>query len=873
MGVPLRRPVSIGLLVTSTIMLLAVSLQPASAHAPAPAAVSAAAISRSVEPSTTPMSGVPTGVPDVDPTARTEVQDRGRTKVIVRLTTPITGDDRTRATASDAAAADLLRTLPEGSYEMVVGPGTVPVVTLSVDQHGLAALASSPLVATVETDITLRTHSIESADVLGVQRATTAGWTGAGQTIAVIDTGVDSSHPYLRDGTVPRTIAEACFASNTATTRSSCIGGTPMQPDAAPSPGSAQPCDLRLSASCGHGTAVAGVALGGTGVGSVTGVATGASLIAVKVFGNDLTDPSIIGASLADVNTALQWLYDRRAEFPGLVAVNLSLGGGRRIKDCGAGSMQAYIHQLRTVGIATIVAAGNDAYDDAVAMPACVPDAVAVASMDDLTAARSPSSNMSAKVALFAPGTAIPSADAATGGFNWFSGTSLAAPAVTGAWAVVHQRFPDMTVDDILDQLRTTGTRITTDTPVARYQTPLIRVDLAMRPPAGAASFPPTELTAVSPARLMDTRAEPTIDSLYRDTGALSGGETRSLRVTGRGYIPADDAASVSINVTVADPTASGYLTVFSGGGARPTASNLNFTPGEITANLVMVPVGIDGTISIYNSNGSTDVIVDVLGWFPSAGDFRPLTPARVMDTRDAPTVDGRFGGTGAFSPGESRSLVVGGRGGVPTSGAAAVALNVTAVDSTASGYLTVHPGGTPRPTASNLNFGIAEVVPNMVITPVDAQGRVQLFNFGGHTDIVVDVLGWFPHTPTFSALRAARLLDTRGGPTIDGLSTGGGPIRGGAQLDLRVTGRAGVPGSAVAAVVINLTVTEPTANGFLTVFPSGIRRPRTSSINFTTGQTLANLVIAPVGADGRISIYNLQGSTHTIVDVLGWFG
>jgi hypothetical protein len=102
----------------------------------------------------------------------------------------------------------------------------------------------------------------------------------------------------------------------------------------------------------------------------------------------------------------------------------------------------------------------------------------------------------------------------------------------------------------------------------------------------------------------------------------------------------------------------------------------------------------------------------------------------------------------------------------------------------------------------------------------------LQLFNFGGRTDIVVDVLGWFPSTPTFTAIRAARLLDTRGGSTVDGLWSGGGPISGGATLDVRVTGRAGVPGSGVAAVLLNLTVAEPTASGFLTAYPAGIARP-----------------------------------------------
>jgi len=866
-----RHATSFCLLLIATVMLGFVSLEPVAAR---PSTVGSA--------SSPPSAGSAGGLtpladpqPEMDPRAIDEVRDHGRTKVIVHLKASVSGDDPTRAAASDAAATALLRTLPEGSYEDFTSPETVPVITITVGARALDALSSSSLVTSVESDSVLQPASFNSSTVLGVQRAVASGWSGAGQTIAVVDTGVASSHSLLMDGSTPKTIAEACFSSNTTTLSSSCAWGTPMSAHSAPVHGSGQPCDLALSISCGHGTAVAGVALGGVGTGTVTGVAPGASLISVKVFGTYRTNPSIVGATLADVNTSLQWLYNRRADFPGLVAVNLSLGGGKMTTNCATGSTQAYIHQLLSVGIATIVAAGNDSFDDAVSVPACAPDAVAVASLDDSTAARSPWSNISPKVALYAPGTSIPSANAATGGLSMFSGTSFAAPTVAGAWAVVRQRFPDMTAADILDQLRARGTVITTDTfsPVARYQIPLVRVDLAMRSPVGAEGSPLTRLTAVTPARLQDTRAEPTIDSLYRNSGALSGGETRTLRVTGRGYVPANDTSSVSVNVTIANPTAAGFLTLFRGGGSRPTASNLNFVPGEVTSNLVMVPVGVDGTISIFNSNGSTDVIVDVLGWFPSAGDFRPLTPARAMDTRNAPTIDGQFRNTGSFGPGESRSLAVGGRGGVPSSGVSAVVLNVTAVNPTAPGFLTVYPNGSQRPTASNLNFVSAEVVPNMVISPVDPSGRLQLFNFGGRTDIVVDVLGWFPPTPTFTAIRAARLLDTRGGSTVDGLWSGGGPISGGATLDVRVTGRAGVPGSGVAAVLLNLTVAEPTASGFLTAYPAGIARPRSSSINFAPEQTLANLTIVPVGTDGRISIYNLQGSTPLLIDVLGWFG
>jgi hypothetical protein len=393
-----------------------------------------------------------------------------------------------------------------------------------------------------------------------------------------------------------------------------------------------------------------------------------------------------------------------------------------------------------------------------------------------------------------------------------------------------------------------------------------------MTPPVLSEESRPKNLTTVDPARLMDTRPAPTIDGLFSAKGALRGGETRVVRVTGRGYIPARAVGAVVLNLTITEPTSSGFLTVFPTGRPRPNASNMNVTPGALASNMVAVPVAADGTISIFNSSGSTHVIVDVLGWFPEQGDLRSLNPARIMDTRDADTIDGRFHNTGAFATGEARPLQVSGRGGVPSTGVAAVALNVTVAGSSGSGYVTVHPPGAPRPTASNLNFTPGRIVPNMVIVPVDAAGRVQLFASVGMTHLAVDVLGWFPSSPTVTPLAPARLLDTRDEPTIDGRFHATGPIPGDGTLELVVAGRGGVPAAAVSAVAITVTVVGPESAGFLTVHPTGIALPRTSTLNFLAGMTIANITIVPVGKNGRISLYNLRGRSDVVVDVMAWF-
>jgi large repetitive protein len=125
------------------------------------------------------------------------------------------------------------------------------------------------------------------------------------------------------------------------------------------------------------------------------------------------------------------------------------------------------------------------------------------------------------------------------------------------------------------------------------------------------------------------------------------------------------------------------------------------------------------------------------------------------------------------------------------------------------------------------------------------------------------------PGPGQFVALNPVRLLDSR-------IGTGSsGPVAPGATVHLTVhTPTDGVPASGVGAVVLNVTVTQPKAAGYLTVYPDGQSpQPVTSNLNFSAGQTVPNLVIAPVGADGKVAIYNGSGGTVQIVaDISGWF-
>jgi hypothetical protein len=245
---------------------------------------------------------------------------------------------------------------------------------------------------------------------------------------------------------------------------------------------------------------------------------------------------------------------------------------------------------------------------------------------------------------------------------------------------------------------------------------------------------------------------------------------------------------------------------------------------------------------------------------------FHPLTPARVLDTR---------WGTGApaakVGPGQTLNLTVAGQGGVP-SGASAVVVNVTVTNPDASSFVTVFPADQSRPVASNLNFVPGETVPNLVVVGVPGggptAGKISLYNYAGNTDLVADVVGYYgTGGAKYAGLTPARVLDTRWGTGAPATKVGPGQT-----LNLTVAGQGGVPASGVKAVVVNVTVTNPDASSFVTVFPGGQPLPGASTLNFVPGETVPNLVVVGVDTSGQISLYNAYGHTDLIADVVGYY-
>jgi subtilisin family serine protease len=916
----------------------------------------------------------------VAPAVNAAIAATGTTEVLVVFDAQISGTDDEKRAQVQGGIDSITESLPEGSWSVAGETPTDPTANLIIDARALSVLQQRPGIRRVQSAL----HEFYPAEVssaeelsselwvsanlatMGASTPVTGAWAsgfkGAGKTIAVLDTGVQTDHPFLMNGTVQKTVGEACFASAFGYS-TTCPGGASMSVSEPSKVGAGAPCPVDIvigtQKECTHGTHVAGIAVGGDGTGN-SGIAPEASLISVQVFSYKYATNRITSTT-GDIDDALQWLYNRRADFPGLTAVNLSLGDGLLYTGfCNASEASTFskVQQLLNVGIVTVVAAGNESRTTGVSAPACLSNVVTVSALTGGSGAdlRAGYANIGPQVNVFAPGTLTSSIPC--DGIAPMAGTSMATPAVSGAIAILRQG----TVSDTVALLEDSGGLVTGYTqPSVKLNNAIVGLPGPTGPVTGVASgsqvavswtagspgsgtlssykvtaapggqscttsgltctvtgldptksyvftvvptgtsgvgpgrssaaipMPsvpamPADYVPLTPARFLDTRSMATgartFDGNDLGCGAVGQGlmNVRTLVVGGRAGIPSTGVDAVAVNVTVVSPTASNYVTVYPSGTPKPNASNINFVAGQTIPNMAIVKLGSDGKIAIYNEGGSTQVIVDVVGWFPDGSDYTGVDPQRLLDTRSCSgcdTIDGLYEAEGALVAQQTFFLPVVGRGTIPLTGVGAVALNVTVASPTASNYLTVYPSGAPQPTASNLNFTAGQTIANMVIAKVGNDGKIAIFNNAGATQVLVDVVGWFPAVSEYTGIVPQRFMDTRsciGCDTIDGQNEGLGPLTPAQAYPLQITGRGTIPSSGVGSVALNVTVVGSTASNYLTVYPFGAAQPTASNLNFLGGQTIANMVIVKLGTGGKITLYNRDGFTPVLVDVVGWF-
>ena len=389
-------------------------------------------------------------------------------------------------------------------------------------------------------------------------------------------------------------------------------------------------------------------------------------------------------------------------------------------------------------------------------------------------------------------------------------------------------------------------------------------------PPSGPIDARPSAFTAITPARLYDSRTV---------RGPHLAHDVVDLTVAGWNGIPAD-ASAVALNVTLTEASGAGYVQVLPT--LRPSlgrSANLNIEQvAQTLPNFAITPIGQGGKVSVYAPGGG-HLVVDVLGYFRAsgavaAGRYVPLVPHRVLDTRESVGTNPSVLPVGwtDHKPtiAETVTLDFKAVSGLPSSGVSAVVLNLVGTEPSLPGYVTAFPSDVGRPNTANLNLTPGSTNANTVIVRLGADRRINLFTQAG-THLVADLAGYITDgsapvgtTGLFVPLGPDRLLDTR--------LTPGGRFAGQVPRTIPVGGRIGVPTNAVAAS-FNIAATATSWSGYLQVWPTGSAPSGLfANLNWSRpDQTISGASIVKLGAGGAVNAQVLTG-TDLVFDVNGYF-
>lgn len=361
---------------------------------------------------------------------------------------------------------------------------------------------------------------------------------------------------------------------------------------------------------------------------------------------------------------------------------------------------------------------------------------------------------------------------------------------------------------------------------------------------------PTSTYTPVTPKRLLDTRRT-------GEGGPFGAHVTRTLTVAGANGVPAD-ATGVLINLTVTDTTSATNVFVYPDGGAQPVSPSNVVAKGETVAHLEEVPLGTGGAISITNSAGSAQIVVDLQGYYTAgpatSGGYVALPSATIYSTLSK-------GGGGAIVAGKPRKIVVTGVAGVPKSHVAAVLFYLSETQGTKSSFATVWPAGVSEPNSSVLNWLPGQDVTNLVQMDVGSGGAIELANEYGSAQFKLTVVGYI--TAAGAASTGALNLPLNAVTLYSGSTHVGTPVT------LTIGGSDSVPVGAAYAV-LDVTIANPTKASTLTLSAQG------SSLDAQTvagpvKATTSEMVIVPLAADGDATLAIAGGNATVTVSLQGY--
>ena len=355
-----------------------------------------------------------------------------------------------------------------------------PMVVVEVHRNNLFQLLSISGLKHIHVDQLSLPSLDDSIPFVGADTVWQMGYSGEGQLVAVIDTGVDRNHQFLSN----KVVSEACFSSQSSSYNSYSL--CPDEQEISTGENSARPCPSTIDG-CYHGTHVAGIVAGRGD--NFSGVARDASIMAIQVF-SEFRDSSInnnicqrmgkkspcIMSFVSDQIQALEFIYDQKNNWQ-VASVNMSLSGGKPFaKPCDSDPRSHMINQLHAIDIAVIASAGNSGYDHAIGAPSCISHVISVGAVNNHDKIQQ-FSNSCDLLDIFAPGAGIQSSIPLQK-FSQKSGTSMAAPHVAGAWAVLRSKGIQASNDDLLFRIKHAAPLLTDSR--NQLQHPRLQIDWAI---------------------------------------------------------------------------------------------------------------------------------------------------------------------------------------------------------------------------------------------------------------------------------------------------------------------------------------------------------------------------------------------------------